>query len=77
MPDHPNHPGFAAPTCPMRLTITAKPTTLGLNGYACSVTGGHCLPGQACDSLREEGARKARLKAEIEAALTVQSPEYG
>jgi hypothetical protein len=41
-----DHPGFTATGCPYRITVTPKGpygSTSGC-GFACSMTGGHCLP---------------------------------
>lgn len=43
LPDHARHPGWDADGCPLRITVTAR-TLLTSDGFACSATGGHCLP---------------------------------
>jgi hypothetical protein len=47
-----NHPGFDARDCPARVTVNAHPMGLSSNGYACGVTGGHCLPCDKCPARR-------------------------
>lgn len=42
--EYDGHPGFTASWCVERITITAR-SARTMNGYACSLTGGHCLPG--------------------------------
>lgn len=41
-----DHPGFSATTCPDRITITQRGPYGSISGcgFACSRTGGHCLP---------------------------------
>jgi hypothetical protein len=56
-PAHANHPGWDADGCPLRLTVTPKWSVPAAPGFACSWTGGHCLPGERCDA-RRESARK-------------------
>ena len=48
-----NHPGFVADACPIRMTITRRNGSFIQGGFSCEVTGGHCLPGEFCDSRRE------------------------
>jgi hypothetical protein len=58
----PAHPGYCAADCVLRLTITALRSDGAGGGYACSVTGGHCLPGALCDHrLREHQRKQERL----------------
>lgn len=52
LPHHNDHPGFLAPSCPLRITVAAHRTDGGRGGYACSYTGGHCLPGDQCQDRR-------------------------
>lgn len=49
---HQDHPGVVAIGCPLRIIVTARRTDGGRGGYACSYTGGHCLPGDQCASRR-------------------------
>ena len=49
-----NHPGLNATDCPARITVTPHNGAAHSGGYACSVTGGHCLPSTKCDELRDE-----------------------
>jgi hypothetical protein len=37
------HPGFDADECINRITINAA-TRVTSSGFACSITGGHCIP---------------------------------
>lgn len=48
LPEHAGHPGWAADGCVARMTVTASRS----HGFACRVTGEHCLPGERCDRLR-------------------------
>lgn len=50
-PHAPSHPGFDAPTCPLRYTVVAHPYGTSRDGYGCEWTGGHCLPGPGCPEL--------------------------
>ncbi len=43
-----NHPGFDASICVNRITVTAAASSTSANGYACSLSGGHCLPSEDC-----------------------------
>jgi hypothetical protein len=55
MNEHANHPGLTAVSCPLRLTINAQPCGTSSNGYACSATGGHCMPEpKRCAELRDD-----------------------
>ena len=57
---HEYHPGHDA-VCRARLTINAAPHSTASNGYACKVSGGHCLPGTRCaEMLKIFDAHKAR-----------------
>lgn len=49
---HECHPGHGT-TCCAQLVIDAAPHGTSSNGYACKVTGGHCLPGKQCVKLLE------------------------
>lgn len=57
---HADHPGVLAVGCPLRITVTARRTDGGRGGYACSYTGGHCLPGDQCADRRAEAAEEPR-----------------
>lgn len=57
----PNHPGACASECPMRITVSDSRSDGARGGYACAGTGGHCLPSDACDALREEAANDPML----------------
>lgn len=48
---HSNHPGYEAADCPERIKITAVRTGMSSNGYACSCTGGHCIPSESCNKI--------------------------
>jgi hypothetical protein len=50
-----SHPGFDAPECELREIVVAK-TSVTNNGFRCHMTGGHCLPGEHCDSRRQRHA---------------------
>lgn len=53
-----DHPGFEMGECPLRITIVARLYSTSSNGYACSDTGGHCLPDGYCQKRRERAALK-------------------
>lgn len=57
MKDYTNHPGYDAPDCPLRQIVRAHPNGTSSNGYGCTWTGGHCLPGDKCDSYRNESCK--------------------
>lgn len=42
----------AANSCPARLTVTPRCGAPHSGGYACRVTGGHCVPDDKCDARR-------------------------
>lgn len=46
------HPGFDAQSCPLQYVVTPS-TRMSHHGFGCDVTGGHCLPGDQCQKLRE------------------------
>lgn len=55
------HPGFVAPSCPIRYTVTPRDAWGNIHGagFGCHYTGGHCLPDAQCASkvqkLTDEG----------------------
>lgn len=49
---HSNHPGHGSSSCALSITVTASAYGTSGNGYACSWTGGHCLPSKACEGWR-------------------------
>lgn len=55
-PPHADHPGWTAEECPARLTIVPRPYATSGPGFACGVTGEHCIPGEKCERLRREWA---------------------
>lgn len=57
-----NHPGIDAGDCELRITISGRRTDGGAGGFACSFSGGHCLPGSDCDRRRAE---EANMKASM------------
>lgn len=48
-----NHPGFDAQGCHLQYTVTPAYYSTSHHGFGCEMTGGHCLPGEHCDKLRE------------------------
>lgn len=44
LPEHANHPGWEANNCDARITVTPVWGACHSGGFACGVTGGHCLP---------------------------------
>ena len=52
--EHKNHPGYSASACPVRITISAHTYGSSSNGYACSWTGGHCIPKASCKKIVKE-----------------------
>ena len=48
LPKHHEHPGWDAEDCPLRITVTADRYGTSSDGFACSWSGGHCLPGDHC-----------------------------
>jgi hypothetical protein len=54
-PMHRNHPGYDAPDCHLRYTVTqVNPWgTVIRAGFGCEYTCGHCLPGESCARRRE------------------------
>ena len=42
------HPGFDAQGCIAQYTVTPAMYSSSHHGFGCSVTGGHCLPGEQC-----------------------------
>jgi hypothetical protein len=50
-----NHPGYDAAGCPLREVVVAR-TSVTNNGFRCHMTGGHCLPGEHCESRRKRAA---------------------
>lgn len=47
--------------CPLKIKVTAHPNGMSSDGYACSATGGHCIPCKDCDSRRAREAPPAEL----------------
>ena len=59
VPEHASHPGWIADGCELRMTVTPRNGGVTSAGFACSWTGGHCLPGGACEGYRAEAGRQA------------------
>ena len=55
LPEHANHPGWHADGCPLRITVRPVWSAEARPGFACSWTGGHCVPGAMCDDRRAKG----------------------
>ncbi|WP_455233503.1 hypothetical protein [Geopseudomonas aromaticivorans] len=51
---HEDHPGHSALGCELQITVNRAPCSSSSNGYACSATGGHCMPGDNCAARRGE-----------------------
>ncbi len=59
-----SHPGFDAPSCPLRYTVTQRGPFGGVKGgFGCEMTGGHCLPGEHCDARRSRAEVQDAFKA--------------
>lgn len=54
-PRYDNHPGIEMLGCPHQITITAR-SGRSMNGYACSLSGGHCVK-SACPLEKTETGR--------------------
>ena len=52
--NHNNHPGHSATSCELNNKITAAFGSTSSNGYGCYATGGHCIPTDDCERLRQE-----------------------
>jgi hypothetical protein len=65
MSDHANHIGSSAGACPLRITVNAHPYGMSSNGYACSVTGGHCIPSDVCDQRNIDADKQTKLYNEL------------
>lgn len=52
LPEHANHPGWSADGCAARIVVSPRGGSPNGGGFACGVTGGHCLPGEKCDARR-------------------------
>lgn len=65
-----DHPGFGADGCGLRITITPRDSwgRQAGGGFACSMTGGHCLPSEQCAQWRAEAAEQDRVQALLEQA---------
>lgn len=55
-PEHARHPGWDADGCHLRYVVTSRGPwgQIDRAGFGCEVTGGHCLPCDRCDKLREK-----------------------
>jgi hypothetical protein len=56
-----DHPGFSASGCPVQMTITAHRYGSSHNGYACSWTGGHCLPKASCKKIVKQYEKESLI----------------
>jgi hypothetical protein len=45
-----DHPGHDVHDCPLREAVHPHPMGTSQRGYRCSVTGGHCVPDNNCQS---------------------------
>lgn len=60
------HPGFTATDCEFRLTVTGKNSGAISGGFACSASGGHCLPDEGyCQIRKDNVAIQDKLQALI------------
>ena len=64
---HEDHPGFDSRGCELIIKINAHHMGLSSNGYACSYTGGHCLPCDACASRIDDPMIKMMKECEAKA----------
>ena len=72
-----DHPGFVADGCTERMTITRSGAWGGVQGgFACRVTGGHCLPCDKCDDRRATGVEFDKRQAMF-AAARAEHDDYG
>jgi hypothetical protein len=60
MNDYPNHPGATARSCGLRINVTGNRSDGAVGGYACSWSGGHCLPSDDCDQRRADANTTAQ-----------------
>lgn len=49
--NHDQHPGHTGDGCELRIKVIAHPLGSSYNGYACSYTGGHCVPCESCEAM--------------------------
>jgi hypothetical protein len=56
-----DHPGFSANGCPVQMTIVAHRYGSSHNGYACSWTGGHCLPKASCKKIVKQYEKESLI----------------
>ena len=64
-----DHPGFDAQDCPLSIVVTRRGPYGGVQGgFACSMTGGHCLPCDQCESRRQRASEIEAREAEFFAA---------
>lgn len=52
--DYTNHPGFEAGDCPLRIVVRPHAFGLSSRGFACSSSGGHCVPNDNCKAIVKE-----------------------
>lgn len=58
-----DHPGYES-DCNLTMTVIAR-TGSTHDGYACTWTGGHCVPGDQCATRREADAEMEQSMAQI------------
>ena len=46
--EYDNHPGASGSGCFNRIVVTRRASGLSMNGYACGLSGGHCVPREGC-----------------------------
>ena len=68
-PEFPNHPGSLAAPCELQTVIRRNPYGSSMNGYGCSFTGGHCLPGTDCADKQTRHAELERQERLYEKTL--------
>jgi len=56
-----NHPGYDASGCTLRETVVAA-SYASNNGFRCYMTGGHCVPGEHCESRRQRAAKALKFQ---------------
>ena len=74
---HEDHPGHSALGCELQITVNRAPCGSSSNGYACSATGGHCVPGDDCAARRGDPAPPAKAIKLSSAQLKLLQEERG
>ena len=66
-----DHPGFTT-DCRLRITVTQRSAYGGFHrgGFACEITGGHCVPSEHCEKRRADADAQDNLRKLCEEAKT-------